>query len=394
MKSMFKHLASTVAVSGSVALAQLTPQVCALVFLNAKQFGNFSLVYLVFAFGTSLVLSAVSEAGMRFTIAFSVQFSSKQYISAAELISVTIGVLGGALAGFLTESIFIAVAALFAILLAIRRSAVRYRELSQGKIRRVIITDGISGISFLLMAFILGALLAFSISTLFFAWTFSGLLALVLGTDRAPGRLKDSMMWFRDLRTEILPLLKESLVMDVASIGVPFLIAPVLGVGAFGVYRSIANFDAPGRLILNPLRPRIGAISIHRLGSRLSLVTVCLFSLPLGASAGATLWLIREHSLVSGVLFDLAHFALLTSVHVTAAFLGHAFYMVARTHAPSALLWRARIMHSVVALVLPLTGALVSGLDGALTLYVFATVLGSLIWFFVLQLSVRHASRS
>ena len=81
-----------------------------------------------------------------------------------------------------------------------------------------------------------------------------------------------------------------------------------------------------------------------------------------------------------GSLSEIVTFALPAAVFVTANFLGHYFYIVARSHVNGRRLLTGRIVQTVLAIVVPIGGVLVGGLTGAIWGYAGCTAVSALVW--------------
>src|SRR6478735_2532997 len=90
--------------AGSVllgSLAQLAPPLTALLTLSARPFGQFSVVYLLFAWGLSLQLSICSEPFVRDRIAHGPSLEQRQgFRAASAVVGCTLGLATGLVAAF------------------------------------------------------------------------------------------------------------------------------------------------------------------------------------------------------------------------------------------------------------------------------------------------------
>jgi hypothetical protein len=211
-------------------------------------------------------------------------------------------------------------------------------------------------------------------------WAASALAAAVL--SKRPSLLKPKSLteWRRRHAMEIRPLLRDSLLMDAGSIGTPYLLAPVLGLANFGVYRAISNVAAPVRLVLNPIRPQLASAPIETQRSSRRVTVVTAASLLFGGAAYLGLLLVGVLPVELGSLSAIVDFALPASVFVAANFLGHYFYIVARSHANDRRLLTGRIVQTLLAIVVPVVGVLVGGLTGAIWGYAGCTAVSAVVW--------------
>lgn len=377
MRSLIRGTGATAA----NALSLLAPQLVALFVLQAEEFGLFSLVYLVYALGCSVLLSVVCESSTRRSRRTGEEVAPKRsYLGATAWVAVTLGIVAALLGSAVLDNVGMALACGVAVAAAVYRVGARFLEVQTGAWFRATAAD-LTSIVVLVITYcglvLVGEEALFS---LIVAWAIAGLLATVVGMRARPAGPWVLVRWCRDHREDIPALLRESLVMDFSSIGAPFVIAPVLGAAQFGIYRAVSNVAAPVRLVLNPVRPRIAVMSqASALSRRVVLVVVGSAAL-LGGGASVVLWAIGETELRLGVLLSLAPYAVPSGLFVFLNFIGHYFYLVARTHADAGALWRGRLVQSGSAFLLPVVGALVGGLSWAMWMYVLSTALGAASW--------------
>ena len=364
------------------ALNQLAPQLVALFTLSAADFGRFSLVYLLYALGSSILLSVVCEAAVRRHRRDGHKASLVDYLGAAGWVGLMLGLVTVVVGRGVFGDVRLATVAGVAVSCAVYRIGARFREVESGAWNRAILADS-SGVVVLVVAV---ALLRVAdaeveaLDSLLYAWAVGAIAATGMGLLRPPVGPGVLVGWVREFRYDIAPLLRESLVMDLSSIGAPFAISPILGAASFGIYRAVSNVAAPVRLILNPVRPRIAAMPLRSLTTwRLSVLVVGGGTV-LGVVVATTLWLVGDQSIDLGVLRDLAPYSVPTGLFVALNFVGHFYYLLARTHARPEQLWRGRLVQSGGAIVLPVLGAWLGGLSVGIWSYVVATALGSATW--------------
>lgn len=363
------------------ALSLLAPQLVALFGLQAEDFGRFSLVYLVYALGCSVLLSVVCESSARRERRLSeAPPTTREYLGATGWVSIMIGALGGAVGGAVLAGWLAAGFSGVAVAAAVFRVGARFREVQGGAWVRATVADSTS-VVVLILAYV-GLTIGDTepILALVAAWGVAGACASLVGSRSSLSGPRALLHWVQRHRRDIPPLLRESLVMDVSSIGAPFAIAPLLGVAQFGIYRAVSNVAAPVRLVLNPIRPRIAVMSISSALSRRVVFVVTAAAATVGVCAVMALWFIEAQELPFGVLISLAPYAVPCGLFVLLNFVGHYFYLVARTHASSAALWRGRLIQSGTALVLPVGGAVLGDLSGAVWMYVTGTAVGAVTW--------------
>ena len=358
------------------ALTTLGPQLVAIALLQPADFGQFSLAYLAFALGSSLMLSLVAEAvdWSRSPVA------TTNYLEAAAWVALLVAPCAALLALATGSGPLTAALLGTATFFATYRVGARYLEVGTGNIRVATAAD-LGGALALAVCVALGIAMRTDGPVLVAAaWATSGLAAGVLG--RRPRLTGPTLLgrWWHANGARARILLKDSLVLDTSSIGTPYIVAPLLGVAGFGIYRAISNVAAPVRLLLNPLRPLIARRSIDRLLSPALFGAVLGASALAGGAATACLHVLTMIDLDIGVLTATAVYAVPAGLFVAASLAGHYLYLVARSHTDGTTLWRGRLIQSGVALVVPVLGAISRNLDVAIWSYVIATVVGAVTW--------------
>lgn len=373
-------LAST----ASNAVFSLAAQLLGLLTLAPTAFGLFSLQYLVFALGVSVGLSAVSEPWLRTELTRGHRSPWSDYSNALLYLSAATALVTLILSLIVPGLAVIAVTGAIAAGANVYRSGVRYHQVRTGRWRLVLTADlvGVGVTVSVWAALVFGTdldrLLALSL-----AWMLGGVAAACVSQRPSVQNPRSLASWYRPHRDQIVPLLKDSLLMDIGSIATPFAVAPLLGMADFGVYRAVSNVAAPVRLVLNPLRPVLAGrpLNAFRSLSRIALVTG--LSVAFGAAAGIALLLIGSLHVELGSLTALADHALPTGLFVAANFLTLFYYMLARAHLSGSALLVGRILQTVLAIVLPLAGALVGQLSGAIWFYAIGTALSGIVWVLV-----------
>lgn len=367
--------------TASNAVFSLSVQLLGLVTLAPSAFGVFSLQYLVFALGVSVSLSTVSEPWLRTDLAKGHRSSWPDYSNALIYLSVATAVATAILSLIVPGLAMVAATGAVAAGANVYRSGARYHQVRTGR-WRIVLTADVLGVvvtvavwAALFFATDLDRLLVLSL-----AWMFGGLAAAAAAQRpslRGPGSV---LVWFRLHREHIIPLLKDSSLMDVGSIATPFAVAPLLGLADFGVYRAVSNVAAPVRLVLNPLRPVLAGAPLPTFRSIRRVVLVVALSIGFGAAAAVALLIIGSLDIQLGSLTALTEYAIPTGLFVSANFLTLFYYMIARAHLTGNALLAGRIVQTILAILLPITGALVAQLNGAIWFYAVGTALGGVFW--------------
>lgn len=371
-------------------LAGAVVPIAALLTLEPADYGVFSVVYLLFAFGLSLQLSLVSEAWMRGSREERTTDGWGDYWSAASVLAITVGILvtavGWLLAGLGTTAIVAAGAASVAML----RAAARYYDLTKRPLSRVIAGDIGLSIAFVGAMLVLQGIMP-AVQAAFTAWLISGAVGLTAQLVPAFTFGRSPADWLHRHREQIRPLLLDSLLLDAGSIGTPFVLAPMLGAGGFGVYRGISNIALPVRLLVDPLRPAIGRVAPRNLFAARSVASATAVAAVLAAAAFAVLaYLIPMVTIRLGTLASLTGYALPCAIFVAASFLSHVAYIASRNHADARGLLSGRLVQTLGAIGAPVLGFLLGGLDGAVTGFVVATCVSTVGWIVVLRRSAQQ----
>lgn len=357
------------------AIASLLPQITGLLLLEPVRFGQFSLIYLAYAFGVSVGLSVVSEAWHSARLAGGEDPGWRPYSTASLVISAGVLLLAALVALIAGLDAPTAILGALAAALAVFRSNARYFYAERSEWIRVVRGEIAFVVGF---GAVLGGGMSLGldvVTTLTASWL-AGAASSVLFTLPAVPRRTDVRSWLSVHRAQIPRLLSDSLLMDVGAIFTPLLVAPILGVRDFGTYRAVSNVAAPVRLLLNPLRPVIAA----RESSRRWNMMLVGGALSLGLGAASVLLAIGVTGLQIGVLTSLAPLAPAVGLTVAANFIGHYFYIRARTRSSARQLLTARVAQTVVVTALPLLGALLGGLTTAVWALATSGALTALVW--------------
>lgn len=360
-------------------LLTLAPQVLALVTLGTRDFGRFSIVYLLFAWGASLQMSVVCEPVGRDHRRGRLDGVDRDYRGVGTYIALFAGTLAGVASHLLWHDVAITGVFALAAASACFRVPARYASLLSGDWRSALYVDAAACCLLVVGG---GAALALGrsdVEVVIWSWGSAMASACVLGL-RPLVRLPSVLVrWLRRRFRDIAPLTLDSLVLDISSIGAPYAIAPILGLADFGLYRAISNVSAPVRLLIEPLRPSWAGVDPLVLRRKLVRASA-LFAVPAGIAATVSLEVLRFLPVQLGVLDDLRPWSVPAGVFVAFSMVSLMFYAAARLQLGGRVLWRGRIVQSGTAIVLPIGGALLGGLTGAIWCYVAATGISVLVW--------------
>lgn len=364
-------------------------QVLALVALMPADFGRFSAVYLMFGLATSFLLSIVCEAWQRTKPAA----NWRAYGATLFWISLVAGAVAGTVCLAVGSLRPLALPVFLAVAGAIYRTGGRYFAVQQGEARYVIYGDLASlivltaswGWVFVLVSDgeRLGAVV--------WAWAASSVAAALLSKPPVSISLRELRPWCSRHAREIKTLLLDSVILDAAGIGVPYVMIPVLSISGFGTYRALSNFSGPVKLILFPLRPLFSTRDVAWFARGKVVASASGVSLVIGIVGGVALYVLQQTTFELGTLRALAEFWPIAAVFVAATFLNGVYYLVGRSHFERSVLLSARVAATSLGIVLPLGGALLGDVEGALVGVTAFTCVVAAIW---VVLTVRAAKRA
>jgi hypothetical protein len=354
--------------------------ISALLLFSTVDYGAFSVPYLIFAFGWSMTLSAVCDTwargrGQDLEHHEWNRYSGALLTGAGIAAVVTLGVAVVVLGNWSN-----AVAAAFGVGANIYRLGARFFH-SASKGPQAVLASDLAGI--VVFVFTVAAALIFHLGALtgvLAGWALASIASSMLFLPRLR-RGSGLIAWVRHRRGRIVPLLAESLLMDAGSIGAPLAMAPFLGTGNFGAYRSISSVAMPIQLTLDPIRPNISQLPPAVLLSRKVLFGVLGVAALMAMACFAVLGLVLPQlHFVAGALATLAHYAVACTAYVAVGFLGHFYYIVSRGILAHGSLVKGRAVQTAMHILLPFSGLFLNGLDGAVWGFVAANAAAALVW--------------
>ncbi len=355
--------------------------ISALLLFSTVDYGAFSVPYLIFALGWSMTLSAVCDTWARGRPEDPSRDDWRSYSGAL--------FMGATIAGLVTLAVAVvvlgnwsnALAAAAAVGANIYRLGARFFH-SASKGPQAVLASDLAGVAAFILT--LASALFFHLGALtgvLTGWALASIVSSVMFPWPRLRRGSGLVMWVRHRRARIVPLLGESLLMDAGSIGAPLAMAPFLGTGNFGAYRSISSVAMPIQLTLDPIRPNISQMSPAVLLSRKVLVGVLSVAALMALGCFAILGVVLPQlHFVAGALATLAHYAVACTIYVAVGFLGHFYYIVSRGVLTHGSLVRGRAIQTVMHILFPFTGLFLNGLDGAVGGFVAANAAAALVW--------------
>ncbi|TFC29351.1 hypothetical protein E3O25_05415 [Cryobacterium sp. TMT1-3] len=372
------------------AVLVLFVQVLGLVVLTPEEFGVFSIQYLVFAFGASVVLSVVCEPWVRTELYQKFRSTWRDYSSVLLHVSIATGVVTLAISIFVLHMGVISIAASMAVFASIYRSGARYYQVRMNAWKSVV---GADTLGLVITVFVWASLHLMGVEAfvaLTVAWSL-GAVATVCFPPWPRGQGPSSViLWWRRHREHIAPLFKDSILMDLGAIGTPLVVAPILGIASFGVYRAVSNAAAPVRLVLNPLRPTIAGMPLSNHQTFRKIWLTVLISLLFGTAAYIFLLLLSLSPFELGTLSALTAYSIPVALFVASSFFGHYYYMIARVHISGRPIFAGRIVQTGLSVLAPLLGAALGGLSVAIWSFALATAISAVTWFVLVVHSIRE----
>lgn len=367
--------------------------ISALLLMSREDFGIFSIVYLIFALGWSLALSLVCESWSRTRDRHGDKDERHTFRWVQLQLAILTGVVGGAVAGWLFQDGWLGVVAGVAVLATLYRVGSRYQETVLGGAAKSLASDAATVISLLAGVLICRLLLLDWTPAIIYAWALSGLAGAAFYGLRPRSASHGLLAWIKGRRETIKPLLGDSLLMDAGASWAPLAIAPFMSVTSYATYRAVSSVATPVQFILDPLRPALSVLSPRRTSSGTWIMSVLLAGTFMAAACWSILVLVVGPLKIGGeTLVALVEFATPTSVFVLANFIGHFYYISARSHANHRRLLQGRIFQTIVSVVLPFAGLAAFGLAGAIWGFAIAAFSSAMLWLRLARLVARDGS--
>lgn len=370
-------------------------QLVAMVALQPADYGVYSAMYLISAFGISIQLSTISEAWVRTTRLGGPLSPWSLYSGSLVWLALIAGAVGSAIAATLPFSRPFWLAVGIAVCTSVYRSGARFYSLRMRNWSKVL---GGDLASFLVAVAV--AVLVFTnaseqrLAVIVWGWALASVAAAVFSSRPYLSWPNVLLRWFSAHRKSVRPLLAESLLQDLAAIGTPYALMPILGVAQFGVYRALSNVNAPVRLVLNPIRAYMASYSAKSLRSWRVTAVQLTGAIVFGIGAFLALRLVEYFSIPLGTIAALAPQAAIVGVYILASFISTSSYFIARQIAPAKRLLLARLIQTGLATVLPILGALTFELSGAILGASIALLVSAVAWFLVLHCPPRGRASS
>jgi hypothetical protein len=365
--------------------------VLAVFLLPVTDYGAFALVFLVFAEGWSVLLSAVCDTWARRRAAGGTAGTWGDYSGAIAAVSGLAALVTAGVGWWVYDSVLLGAAMAVGAGASLYRQGARYHHAIVHGPRSVLPSD-IAAVG-VLAAALIGLLVSGRpmLPSLLVAWAISSLAGAAFFLRGGALRGGGPVRWYRRNDRTVRVLLGESLLMDAGATGTPVLVAPILGLYQFGIYRSVSSLSVPLQLLIDPIRPNLSQISPRQL-ARPPVVAALVATATVLGLAG---YLVLTHVVpavlsFSPVLMALSGFALPCSLFLGFQFLTYVLNIFARMNVSHRRLLGGRAVHTVFAIALPVLGAVLGSVTGAIWGFVAATALTVVIWSALLASSARE----
>lgn len=354
------------------ALNNIAVQGVAVLVLVPADYGRFAIAYIVLGLAYSLTYSTVSEAWTR----TGASEPWPRYCTALGGV-VLLGFLFSAAATLVVGSPLQAALAGGAVAMSTYRSGARYYSVAAGHSSRVGPADLLGATTMVGVFLVVSQTEAARLDAVLVAWFLSAAASALASESPRFDFAFGILGWIRAHGRAIRVLLADSSLMDLGVTGVPLLLAPLMGVANFGVYRAVSSAAIPVRLVLSPIRPLIGLRPIRFYARRRVVAGAAGAGLLVGAAIVLILLLIKRFDwFPSGILSELAVQAAPVGLFVASSFMGTLYYLVARSHMTGRSLLIYRGLALVGAVAMPISGFFVGGLSGAIWGFTIDSVAG------------------
>lgn len=368
---------ATVAVNSAVAI---TPSLVTLLFVDASVYGYFSLIYIAYIIGSNLLYSAVLEAIVRSGGSGKV-FESRELIAVITQLSIVVGVLASVIALGVIGMKPATIAGGVALGLTNYRHGCRYVEVYNNRYLIAVRADAM---------FLVGLLIGWicfwqvagepTLDTVFLSWSIAGVMATLAGTKPDIGKLTLWGRWYRRYKKQINPLLGEAGVTEISNVLSPIVLVPLLTVSQFGIYRATFNISAPMRAIMGAVRPYLSRFNYRDLASLRFVMPLWVISCAIGGITYVALKVVGEVGWFGGAIQGLIPHSIAVASYTAINLVCTYWYIVSRMHSSTRRLLIARIGQSVLYIFLPMVGAMINGISGAIWAIAVAVFLASVLW--------------
>lgn len=352
-------------------------QVFAVVLLDPYNYGQFSTAYILYAIVNVLVLSIVSDAWARANSRGEEPSTWADY-SSVLLLLLTVSSLFIAPVLLLMNLGSVVPPLIVAIFASGYRVGARYYAISLGTTRYLVIPDTAAIVTMVSVFLVLRPHVD-DFASICCSWAAGSLIGALASRTPVPAFRRLARRWSARHSRDIRLLLFDSVAVEGAGIGVPLVLAGIMGPSRFGVYRAISSTGIPVRLILNPLRPVLTR-KPRRFFTRLKvLVLVIMLGCSLGVVVLTVLSAVSFWQLMpTSTLYEMSTYATYASLFVAANFVSSFYYVSNRTHLSARAVVILRLVQSFASVTGPLVGYAFGTLDGAIIGFVACSIFNAL----------------
>lgn len=370
------------------AIGVAVPQVVALAWLPTSQFGQFSLLYLVYALAGSFLLSTVNETWSRAGMGA----EPAEYLRAGSFISAFFAATTIVVGLLIGVDIWSAICGGIGVYSAAAWSSARYLHAASGA-WGLLAASEMWGLGISVAALVASVAIGMEpLSAVLLSWALYGLSALIASSSISIPSLRTTVRWLSRHKREVADLLPESLLLDVGSVATPALLFPFLGAASFGRYRAISNIAFPVRLALAAIRPTVARMSISQVQNPAIQALIVVAATLLGAVAGVGVLLLSLRFPSLGVIADLGGYWIQVAIFVAVTSYSSLAYMFCRIWARRRILLLGRVSQTAIMVGAPILGLVLAHEQGAINGYVAGATITCGIWAVALG-AIREAPR-
>lgn len=368
-------------------ISTLIIQIFGLLVLTSQDFGVFSALFLVTALGNSLAYSLVCEPWQRNKLN---KENWAEFSSIALVVSIFPFLFALVLGAFLKFDLLSLMLVSFASMFTVIRFQARYFQVNQSLTWRALTPD-LAGIIFSVVLFSVQSQLhlANELQSIFWLWFCNSGISALGNNFRKFHLFNTTKNWFLKYHHEIKFLFADSTLLDLGGIATPYVLIPILGISNFGTYRGVTNIASPVKIIFSGLRPYSSKVNSRFFVTFKGILLALAITLFFGIIIYFSLQLISGLIWAESALETVISYSLITSLYFSATFLNGIYYILSRSLLPAKQLVKARIPSTVLAVVFPLIGGVLFGLEGALWGLVLATSGMSALWFFQIHFNFK-----
>lgn len=356
----------------------LAAQFLPIIFLTITEYAWYSAIYLGYAACLAIMLAMLGDVWARIARIDTVD-DRVQYYAVLTAISVLSGFGAAIVVGLVSSDPLLTGVSGAATVAAVYRSGSRYFLIVAGDPRRVGLADLIAGILGSGVTILLVTLQNYSLNSVVLIWFGVNLVSVIAIRAWPVFSPRHVTSWISQHHAMIRSLLGEAGLMNIASIGTPFIVGGVAGTSALALLRGATSLIYPVRLIMGAIRSKIVSghldksprtvTSVAAIGSLLGLIiaVALIASNKLDLTTGSAAELLAEHS------WAVATLAATTTLSTY-------FQFIARGKLPGRTIIQRRLVHTVLVLSCTVAAAALFGPSAIIWAASLATALTAPLW--------------